>query len=132
LVYSATAKSLRSNPLHGDLTDAQYTPLINGIVGRMLVEPWQLTIAHPCEVEEEVAGFVLWRAIRGGIPCIGYLYVKADYRRRGVGGMLGDYVLAQTAPDPVLRSVLTAPRKGQVGKWLQRKAMRVQLSPYLL
>jgi GNAT superfamily N-acetyltransferase len=123
LVYSATAKSLRSSPLYRDIPADQWTEVVNGLVGRMTRDPWQLTIAYPIGFETEVAGFVLGRPDK---PAIGSVYVKSAYRRQGVARMLLESV-TQGRPD--FLAVLAQPR---VLGWCRDRGMRPQLSPYYL
>jgi predicted component of type VI protein secretion system len=68
IVFSATAKSLRSSPLYRDLAADQWRDIVNGLVTRMTSAPWHLTIAHPTGYPSEVAGFLLHTATptRGG------------------------------------------------------------------
>jgi GNAT superfamily N-acetyltransferase len=124
LVYSATAKSLRSSPLYRDLPPDQWREIVNGLIGRMTVEPWQLTVAYPTGFPTEVAGFVLGK--RAEKPVIGFAYVKEAYRQKGVARMLLESV---TNGRPDFLTVLAQPR---VLGWCRDRGMRVQLSPYLL
>lgn len=126
LVYSATAKSLRSSPLYSDLPPDQYTQVMNGIVLRMLQAPWELTIAHPTGFPTEIAGFVLHRQTEQRKPGLGYVYVKSAYRRRGLGRQLLDHA---TQGQTDLIAVLGQPKIMGV---CRDKGYRVQLSPYFL
>lgn len=124
LVYSATAKSLRSSPLYRDITRDQYSEVMNGLVTRMTAQPWELTIAHPTGFPREVAGFVMAR--HGEKHAIGFVYVKEPYRRQGVGRALLD---AATGGETDFLAVLAQPK---VLGWCRDAGLRPQLSPYYL
>jgi ribosomal protein S18 acetylase RimI-like enzyme len=126
LVYSATAKSLRSSPYYRDIPADQWTEIVNGLVRRMTVTPWQLTVATPTGFPNEVAGFVLHRQTEQGKPVIGVAYVKSAYRLRGLGRHLLDHA-TQGRPD--FLAVLAQPK---VLGWCRDKAPRPQLSPLYL
>jgi GNAT superfamily N-acetyltransferase len=123
IVYSATAKSLRSSPLYRDLPPDQWTQIVNGLIARMTTAPWQLTIATPTGFPSEVAGFVLGRPDK---PAIGSVYVKSAYRRQGVARMLLESV---TSGRPDFLAVLAQPR---VLGWCRDEGLKPQLSPYYL
>jgi hypothetical protein len=124
LVYSATAKSLRSSPYYRDLPPDQWTEIVNGLIGRMTQDPWQLTIVYPIGFPTEVAGFVLGR--KAEKPVIGLVYVKEAYRRKGVSRLLLESV---TGGAPDFLAVLAQPR---VLGMMRGKGLRPQLSPYFL
>ncbi len=126
LIFSATAKSLRSSPLYADLPPDQYTQVMNGVVGRMLVEPWEVAVAHPTGYPDEIAGFVLHRQTEQGKPVIGVTYVKSAYRRMGIGRQLLEHA-TKNNPDFVV--VLAQPRMLNVAR---DHGLRPQLSPFYL
>jgi hypothetical protein len=105
LVYSATARSLRSSLLYRDLPPDQWRDIVNGLIARMTTSPWQLTIACPTGFETEVAGFVLGKNAEK--PVIGFLYVKETYRRKGVARVLLESV---TGGAPDFLAVLAQPK----------------------
>jgi len=119
LIYSATAKSLRSSPYYTDLPGPQYTQLVNHVVGNMLARPWQQTIAHPQDYPQEIAGFILHSS-----QALGFCYVKEGYRERGLGRQLLEHATASKE----IVAVLAQPK---VIAKLRDKGYRVRLSPYL-
>jgi GNAT superfamily N-acetyltransferase len=126
LIYSATAKSLRSSPLYRDLPPDQYTQGMNGIVSRMLLEPWSQTIAYPQGYPDEIAGFVLHRQTEQGKPVIGVVYVKSAYRLRGLGRQLLEHATHGQAD---FLAVLAQPR---TLSWCRDRGLNPQLSPLFL
>jgi GNAT superfamily N-acetyltransferase len=83
LVYKATARMLRQSEYYADLPQAEYTAMINAIIGRLL-KTWVLYIAAFRAVPDETAGFLLC------VPGVAAasLFVKPDYQRKGVARML--------------------------------------------
>jgi ribosomal protein S18 acetylase RimI-like enzyme len=77
-------------------------------------------VAHPKGYRDEIAGFVL---SNGAAVCS--LYVKNDYRRRGVARVLLDAAGVGTR----LIAVLGSPKAFRLAR---AKGLEVQLSPYLI
>ncbi len=117
--------SLRSRPLYADLSQDQYTQVLNGIVTKMHSSPWSQTIAHPQGYPDEIAGFVLHRHSDQGKPVIGYLFVKAPCRRQGVARILLEHGAAKT-------DFLAVQAQPRVLTMARDRGLKPQLSPYLL
>jgi GNAT superfamily N-acetyltransferase len=83
LVFNATARALRFSPPYVDLPQERYTDAMNSIVARMLAS-WTLYVAVFVNVPDEIAGFLL--CVPG--KALGSIFVKKDYRQRGVAKML--------------------------------------------
>lgn len=119
LVYNATARALRFSPLYVDLTQDQYTAAINAIVSRMLMS-WTLYVAVFVNVPDEIAGFLLCQPGKA----LGSIFVKRDYRQRGVARMLMEAAS--------LRDFVSVFYRPQPFKLAHAKGYRPRLSPYFV
>src|SRR5437763_2077920 len=99
---------------------------MNGIVSRMLLEPWSQTIAYPQGYPDEIAGSVLHRQTEQGKPVIGCAYVKSAYRMRGLGRQLLQHATHGQAD---FLTVLAQPRTLSL---CRDRGWKAQLSPFFL
>lgn len=127
-IYSATTRSLWTSPYYRDVP--AWPEVAKGVVARMLLAPWSVTIAYPKDLPDEIAGFVLHRAGQTHdhrpIPVIGVVYVKNVYRLLGVGRQLLEHA---TNREPDFLTVLATPKT--LGMCRDR-GLKPQLSPYFL
>jgi hypothetical protein len=125
LVYSATARSMRSSPYYEDMPPETYNAFFSAWVSARLQSPaWSLSVACVAEVPDEIAGFLLYRP--GTPPAVGMVYVKDPYRLRGCAKLLlntAGFRGGQRYP-----AVLGSPRRFELANG---KRFYLRLSPYL-
>ena len=117
MVFKTTAVACRWCPYYTDLDRKAYSNMINEVVGTMLTR-WTLIVAFVTKVPSESAGYVLFKP---GVA-LGTIFVKPDYRRRGVGRMLLETARLRQFP-----TVLASPRALRLAR---EKGLHVQFSPY--
>jgi GNAT superfamily N-acetyltransferase len=117
LVFNATARALRFSPLYVDLSQEQYTAAINTIVAKMLAN-WTLYVAVFVNVPDEIAGFLLCQPAKA----LGSIFVKKDYRGRGVATMLMEAAS--------LREFVSVFYRPQPFKLAMSKGYKPRLCPY--
>jgi GNAT superfamily N-acetyltransferase len=124
-VYSATARTLRSSPYYAGLPHDTYGVVIDEALRSRLAHPdWLLWIAFPTDRPTEVGGFILSNGL-----AVASIYVRSEFRRRGVGRMLLDAAGVAARPGDRVRAVLGSAK----AFWLARqKGLAVQFSPYFI
>ena len=118
MVYKFTADKCRFVPYYVDLDAKSYTNMINTVVAKMLKD-WTLLIAFVTAVPAEAAGFIVCKPGKA----LGTLFVKPDYRRKGVARLL----LQASRLGARFPTVLGSPRAFKLAR---EKGLEVQFSPY--
>lgn len=125
LIYSSCARSFHGSPLYRDVSPAAWTETVNRLVRERLEDSrWSALIAHPVDVEDEIAG---WTVARPDLPAVFALYTKHAYRRMGVARMLLE--ASDVKPGEAFAVVLASPQALGLAR---AKGYLPQLSPYLL